>query len=189
MWKRTFNLISNQSRKTICTFKYYYVNNTVNNNNVSLIGFLICSKPSPFILFLFPTYLFPHLSPSLPIYFPSFPLPTFPPSPSLPFFLCYPFPLLSSSPFPFFFFFPFSFLLPLFLSFFSLYSPFFFPNFFSLFLPLSLPFFLPFPSSGSPGGGEGWYYSPLQNIFAKIIFDYLSIMRNLKWLTWWDNLS
>ena len=86
--------------------------------------------------------LFPyHLSPSLHIHFPPFPLPnflpTFHPSPSFPFFHWYPFPLLFSSLYPFIFPVPF----PLFL------YPFLFP-FHSLFIPFSFLFLFlsPFPS-------------------------------------------
>ena len=117
----------------------------------SLSIFLFPSQPFPSLLFLFPTYLFPYLSPSLSsIYLLlSLLLPTvLLPNPS--FFSAVTFPLFLNFFLPFFlsFFpslFPLFFLSPLP----SFYIPFAFPFFpFSpLFLPLFLPFFLPFPSS------------------------------------------
>ena len=117
-------------------------------------SFLFPSQPSSSLLFLFPTYLFPYLSASLPISFSTYLLPSLPPSPPFPFLHCCPshFPLLLTSIYPFIFLFPF--------------SPFSFPIIFFflfLFLPLflSLPFSFPSPPLGSLiSWGNGILYTP-----------------------------
>ena len=94
------------------------------------------SQPFRSLLFPFPTFPDPYLSPSLPVHFPPYlstSLPTFPPSPSI-----LPHPSLSSIV-----------TVPLSLSFFSLLLPILLPLFLTFLLPFSFPFSVPvsFPFS------------------------------------------
>ena len=134
-------LLPSPSTSLPCSFRCSLYSLFPLNLPQSLGTFPFPSQPSPSLLFLFPTYLFPNLSPLLPIHIPPFPLPTFP---ILPFFSLLPFP------FSFTFIFPFSFHFP----------PFTFPFSFSFSFSFTSHSLGSLIFSSPPPRGEKDFYTP-----------------------------